>query len=102
MIDDETAGQDPSEETQREDEALEGFDEPTKDSSPSPPQDVTTPSEVPERELTAGTREADIDPDDIAPDADDDGDDLPEPLQDVVHEGEVKPDNVDTASEGAE
>lgn len=100
MIDDETAGQDPNEETQAEDAALEQLDEPQKDESPSPPQDITTPSEEPD---TTYQREPEpVDPDDIAPDADDDGDDLPEPLQDVVHEGEVKPDNVDTASEGAE
>lgn len=36
-----------------------------------------------------------VDPEDLAPDADDDGDSLPDELSNLVNEGDIVPDNVD-------
>lgn len=58
---------------------------------PAEPEQPPVPgTEVSPDPVSTGTG-----PDDVAPDADDPGDDLPTELEEHVHEGDVQPDEVD-------
>lgn len=63
---------------------------PQQPSDPQSPPAPAVPADSPGEAVNTGSL-----PDDLAPDADDPGDDLPAELADQVHEGDVQPDAVD-------
>lgn len=66
----------------------------------TPPVEPEAPAAEPTEPGTPDAPSADPTPaDDLAPDADEPGDDLPQDLAGHVHEGDIVPDNVDLAEE---